>query len=157
MIGALGVPTRLLASTELEVPPPYRPPRIQMVSPGFTAAGRARAVTMSQGLLMLPLPLGLPLTETYQLLPEVVGGAVTGSVRVRLTFTVVALPAAVGAMVTMSEYVPAVMPEVCVLSESVAAPLPELWESVSQLFVLVAVQPAPLCEVPTATGWATAL
>ena len=74
MIGAEGVPTRLLESTAPSVPPPYLPARTQIVSPGLTAAGWCRAVTMSQGLPMLPSPPELPAGETYQFEPLPVGG-----------------------------------------------------------------------------------
>src|SRR5438094_6147490 len=37
-----------------------------MVSPASTDAGWLRAVCRSHGLLMLPLPLGLPVVDTYQ-------------------------------------------------------------------------------------------
>ena len=57
------------------------------MSPGLTAAGCESAVTMSHGLDMLPVPLGLPFGATYQLLPLPADGCVAAAT-FSVTFTV---------------------------------------------------------------------
>src|SRR5262249_41417312 len=60
-IGASGVPVSALANA-----PVYVPGATQIVSPGCTAAGWLSAVWRSQGSLVEPEPLGLPVAETWK-------------------------------------------------------------------------------------------
>ena len=59
MMGAVEVPVSRLAKE-----PRYVPARNQIVSPGCTALGWARAVAKSHGVPALPLPLAEPLGAT---------------------------------------------------------------------------------------------
>ena len=63
-IGASGVPVSVLAKPLASAAFVYIPPRNQIVLPGVTAAGPARAVAKSHGSVNDPSPDGEPVGET---------------------------------------------------------------------------------------------